>query len=150
MASAQEDGLIKFYLTEPNGNKHLVFQGNVSYLAGAGGAADGALGSVQTTEKWPFAPLSSIVAKNDWVLEVTFVPVGADGIDVSDSLWNIPITVKGVGMKHLSRGDFTNPTPADYTTVANIETVVGGYTITEGEVKFGGGKIWCDMQDDTA
>jgi hypothetical protein len=61
----------------------------------------------------------------------------------------VPLTVRGAGLKHISQADFQNPAAADYITVANIPTVVAGYKIVEEAVKFGGGPLYLDMQDDT-
>lgn len=155
MASAQEAGQVTFIARRVDGNTKEVMKAHVSILAGGGGAADGALASVDTPDQRLFAPESGPMMRADDVLQVQFTAEGADGIDVSDSIWQIPVTEydsngRRIGVKWLSRGDFTNPTPADYTTVANIPVTVGGYTVTEKGLKFGGGVIYTDFQDDTA
>lgn len=150
MASAQEAGKVRLQWRKPNNQIIPLMEMNVQDLAPEGGAADGALSSVKSVDERMFVPLHGHVAETDDILEVLFIADGADGIDVSDCIWSIPVTVSGLGMKTLSRGDFANPTPTDYTTVAAIPVVVGGYKVTEGRVKFGGGHIYLDMQDDTA
>lgn len=147
MVSVQEPGLVRLYRKQPNGNKSLIAQARVEQLAPAGGAADGAAASVSTPEKL-LTINSPVVLVNDDILEVTFEADAADGIDVSDSLWSIPLVTEQ-GSKALGRAQFANPTPADYTTVASVEMTVGGYRIVEGKARLSG-KIYLDMQDDTA
>lgn len=153
MASAQEAGQVTLYLKKTNGDRKKLWESHVSIAAPGGGAPDGALASVKTPNELLFAPVSSHAIDNDDIIEVQFVAEGADGIDVSDCIWLIPIMVNG-SVKHLSRAQFANPAPADYTTVANIPTIVGGYKVTEASggtpVRFGGGQIYVDIQDDTA
>ena len=150
MASVQEPCTVAFYAKEPSGNKHLLFSSDVTVLATGGGAPDAAATSTTKMNERLFVQrVDRVTLLNDWILEVEVTAVGADGIDVSDSIWSIPITVQGKGVKYLSQADFANPAAADWTTVAGIPTVAAGYKITEGRVRFGGGAIYCDIQDDT-
>lgn len=155
MVSLQEPGQIEIYAKRIDGMLKRVGKGHISHFAPAGGAADGALASVGTPDTRPFQPVSGPILRQNDLLEVNFIPFGADGIDVSDSIWIIPVTEYNsqgqiVGVKFLSREDFLNPTPVDYTTVANIPVIVGGYKVTEAGIRFGGGPIFLDIQDDTA
>jgi len=147
MASAQEPCLVRFYRVKPNGNKTLILQDRVESLAAAGGAPDGAATSMQTTEKWPVID-SNVILVNDDILEVTVELDASDGIDVSDCIWRIPL-VTSAGTKAIGRGQFSNPTPADNTPPASQEIVLGGYRIVEGQARVSG-RVWFDVQDDTA
>lgn len=147
MASAQEAGLVRLYRKQPNGNKSLVAQARVEQLAPAGGAPDGAAASVSTPEKL-LTINSPVTFVNDDVLEVTFEADAADGIDVSDSIWSIPL-VTPQGSKAIGRAQFANPAAADFTTIASTEITVAGYRIVEGSARLSG-KIFLDLQDDTA
>jgi len=154
MASIQEPGTVEIWATRSDGARRKVWSGSVANSAPAGGAPDGALSSVSTPEKRIFLPASMPILRRDDKIEVVFTAVGADGIDVSDSVWIIPVTEIGrdgrTSVKYLGQGDFTSPTPADYTTVANIPTIVGGYLVVEHGLQIGGGVLYLDMQDDTA
>lgn len=147
MASLQEPGLVRIYKSRASGDKVLVLQQRVEQLAPAGGAPDGAPASVSTPEKL-LTVNSNIVFQNDDIMLVTFAPdTGGDGIDVSDCIWAIPI-VTPAGSAAIGRAQFANPAAADFTTMAN-EQVVAGYRVTEGQLRLAG-KIYLDMQDDTA
>lgn len=147
MASVQEPCSVSLYKVEPNGNKTRLLKARVEQLAPAGGAPDGAPASVSTPEKLLFVN-SPIVLKNDDILQVAVTADGADGVDVSDCIFSIPLATTS-GTTVLSRADFANPAPADFTTVAGSEIVMGGYKITEGMARLSG-KIYLDVQDDTA
>lgn len=155
MASVQEPGMVEIWAKRVDGTRKRVFSGSVGMTAPAGGAPDGAHASVQTPEKRIFLNASTPILRPDDVIEVVFIADGADGIDVSDSIWAIPVTEiskdgKPMGTKFLGQGQFANPAPADYTTVAAIPVIVGGYKVTEAGLMIGGGPLWLDMQDDTA
>lgn len=147
MASVQENGLVRLYRLEPNGNKTLILQDRIETLAPAGGAPDGAGSSVSTPEKLVKID-SPVTLVNDDVLLVTFEPdAGGDGLDASDCIWRIPY-VTPQGSKSLGRAQFANPTFADLTLVANEQTIAG-YKVVEGTARLSG-IIYLDLQDDTA
>jgi len=146
MASLQEPSTIRFYRSEPNGNKTQILQQRVEMLAPAGGAPDGAGASVSTPEKL-LTVNSNVIMKNDDILLITIEPdASGDGLDASDCIWSIP-TVTTQGSSALGRADFANPTFADTTLIAN-EQVIAGYKVVEGALRIAG-KIFCDFQDDT-
>lgn len=149
MASVQEPSLVRLYRKNPNGNKTLIMQGRVEQLAPAGGAPDGAPASVSTPEKL-LTINSGVTLGNDDILEVSVILDSADGVDASDCVWSIPL-VTPMGSMTLGRGQFANPTFADLAaaTTAGVEIVIAGYRITEGQARLGG-KIYLDIQDDTA
>lgn len=155
MASAQEASQIELWAVRRDGMRKRVAKGHISVFAPGGGAADGALSSTTAIDARHVIPAGGPMLRPDDKIEVVAITEAGDGIDVSDCIWNVPVTeydVNGnvLGVKHLSRGDFTNPTPADYTAVANIPVVVGGYDVTEAGLKIGGSHIFLDLQDDTA
>jgi len=147
MASIQEPCLVRLYRSQPNGNKTQIAQARVEQLAPAGGAPDGAAASVATPEKL-LTINSPVVMQNDDVLLVSVELDASDGLDASDCIWSIPL-VTNQGSKTLGRTQFVNPTFADLTPAANVETFIAGYRIVEGQARLSG-KIYLDIQDDTA
>lgn len=156
MASAQESSKIRILAEHPDGRIKEVMKSHVTRTAPQGGAADGAVASVLSPDELMHVPTTGPVIPVNGVLKVEVTTEAGDGIDVSDCIWQIPITKvdsngNAIGTDLLSRSDFTNPTPADYTAVANIPVVAGGYTVTNATgIRFGGGHIYLDVQDDTA
>jgi hypothetical protein len=148
MASIQEPGMVRMYAMDPAGNKRQILMARVEDLAPAGGAPDGAAASIATPEK-RMVVSSPVVMYNDWTLLVTFESDAADGIDVSDNRWSIPVTTPS-GSVQLGTAQFLSPALADYTTVAGKEITVAGYKVVESRLTLGPGKIFCDFQDDTA
>lgn len=150
MVSLQEAGLVRIVAKKPTGEEVELYSGDVTVTAPGGGSADGAGSSTPKINERIFIPVRrNIVLRTNDIIFVEFTAVGGDGIDVSDSLWAIPLTTPN-GVKHISQSDFADPAAADYTTVAKIPVRVAGYKITEGVVFFGGGSMYLDMQDDTA
>lgn len=147
MASVQEPGLVRIYKKVPTGGAIPILQQRVEALAPGGGAPDGAPASVVTPEK-QIAVNSGVTLVNDDILLVTFQPdTAGDGIDASDCIWSIPL-VTPAGSMALGRAQFATPALADFTTIANEQTIAG-YKITEGTARLAG-KIYLDLQDDTA
>lgn len=146
MASLQESALIRIYRTQPNGNKTLLVQGRVEQLAPAGGAPDALAASVATPEKL-LTINSPVTMVNDDILEIAVISDAADGLDVSDMIWAVPL-VTTQGSKTIGRSDFANPATADVALVASVETVIAGYRVVEGQARLSG-KIFVDLQDDT-
>jgi len=147
MASAQLGVLARLYKKQPDGNKMLIAQARVEQLAPAGGAPDAAAASVSTPEKLLMIN-SPVTMVNDDILEITAESDTGDGLDASDCIWSIPL-VTPQGSKTIGRSQFANPTFADITLVAGVETVIGGYRIVEGQARLSG-KIYLDLQNDTA
>lgn len=149
MASAQEPGIVRIVAHKPTGEEVTLYEGDVTVTAPGGGSPDGAGSSTPKINERLHVPVHPAVLRNDDIIYVEFVAVGADGVDVSDCLWAIPLTVRGT-VKHIAQGSFATPAAADYTTVAAIPTRIAGYKITEGPCYFGGGSLYVDIQDDTA
>jgi hypothetical protein len=92
MASAQINGVLKFYRIKSNNTKEFLYGGDIKAL-GPSGSSDGTIAS--TPEKWVYIPLQSATDKilrvNEKLL-VTFTAASAATTDASDSAWAIPIT----------------------------------------------------------
>jgi len=149
MASVQEPCNIKIIARRPSGEERQLLSEHVTVLAPAGGAPDGAATSTAKINERHVVPINPNILRNEDIIFVEVTAPAADGIDVSDSIWAIPI-VTATGVKHLSQSDFQNPAAADATLVANLPLKIAGYKITEGPVQFGGSHIYLDIQDDTA
>lgn len=149
MASLQEPGTVVIYRRTPDGRKDPLLDMRVEVLAPSGGAPDAAAASVVTPEKRVVIGTVPVTLEIDDILELSFTADGADGIDVSDSIWQIPMTDSYGKVFYLSQGQFANPAAADYTTVAATEKTVAGWRATR-RSRLGGGPIYIDIQDDTA
>lgn len=149
MASIQEPGIVRLYREKPSGARTPILSAGVTVTAPAGGAPDGAGASVSTPEKWIKVHQPGVQLMIDDFLTMTFEAVGADGIDVSDSIWSIPF-VTPAGTQYLSQSDFAAVAAADYTTTAAREIVVAKKRVTEGNGCYISGPLYLDMQDDTA
>jgi len=148
MASVQEAGLVRVVARKPTGEEIELYSGSVTVTAPGGGSPDGAGSSTPKINERVFIPVHKAVLRTNDIIFVEFTAVGADGVDVSDSVWAIPLTTTS-GVKHIAQSDFADPAAADYTTVAAIPVRVAGYKITEGVARFGGGSLYLDIQDDT-
>lgn len=150
MASLQEPGIVRVIGRSPNGREVLLWEGSVSVSAPGGGAPDGVLSSAVSIDRRLFVPVrSDVILTDNSRIYVEFTPDGTDGIDVSDCIWDIPITTPN-GVKFISRSQFADHASVDYTATAAVPARVAGYKITEGRVQFGGGPLYIDIQDDTA
>lgn len=155
MASAQLAGSITIKAVRRDGNSRDVSKGHISVFASAGGAPDGALATVGAIDTRHVIPESGPMLRPDDKILIEFTSEIADGMDVSDSVWVIPVTEydtngRRIGVKHLSQGQFTTPTPADFTAVVGLPIIVGGYTVTEAGLRIGGSHVFLDAQNDTA
>jgi len=150
MASIQEPGEVRVVARSARtGNEKQLYKGSVTVTAPGGGSPDGAGSSTPKINERLHVSVHPQVLRTNDIVFVEFTTVGADGVDVSDSIWAIPLLING-SIVHKAQGDFLDPVPADYTAVAKIPVKVGGYKITEDNVQFGGGSFYLDIQDDTA
>ena len=150
MASDQATGAeIRIYAKDPAGNEVKLFQG-VNEQTGPGGSPDGAQPTVKDNEL-PFMPVHPFKLKGGDKLVVKAVLKVADGLDASDSVFNIPIRRNG-GAEMLSIADVGYTTDYPASTPANVELPLGsGYTVPEGDViQLGGGKYFISVENDTA
>jgi len=148
MASAIENGEIKVYAVESNGQRHLTHRFRSEGIISAGGSPDGVLANL-TADKWSFVPRCNLILKKDWKVIMAFKSDGADGLDVSDCVINFPLFISGGGQKTLNTTDLG--ITSDLTCVAGTEQDLGtGYTITDGRCNLGGAPAVISIQDDTA
>lgn len=147
MGSAAIDGsILKIYAVSPEGHRFLIAQGVTEYW-GPGGSSNAVIAN--TPEKWAFIPLSPLILTTGWKVVPVCILGTADGMDASDGAWQIPVTIKGVGLRHLTVTDCGGADLAAATT-GTVEHDLGtGYTVPTGmELKIGGGKIWMSAEDD--
>jgi hypothetical protein len=150
MASAQIDGILKFYRITPTGTKVLLTSGATKYL-GPSGSSDGVIAS--TPEKWAGLPAlnskNKVLQVND-KLHVTFTPVAAATTDASDAAWVIPITLADGTADSLNgpsdTGTWDSFVLGDVALIANRE-----YPVCEKVVRspfaLGGGKIFASVEN---
>lgn len=148
MASLQEPGTVVIIGKKPTGQSVELYSGDVSVCAPGGGSPDAIGSGTPKLNERLFVPVHPAVLRTNDIIYVEFTANGGDGIQVADCIWAIPLTTTN-GVKHISINNFANPAPADYTAVAGIPVKIGGYKIIEGAVRFGGGSLYVDIQDDT-
>jgi len=150
MASAQIDGVLKFYRITPTGSKVFLTGGHVKQL-GPSGSPDAVIGS--TPEKWVFIPqltaAHKILRVND-KLHVTFTPTGAATCDASDATWSIPISYKDGSADSLA-GPSDSAT-WDVFVLGDVAVVAGReYPVCEKTIRqpmvLGGGKIFATIEN---
>lgn len=144
MASAQEPGLVEIFIEKPNGNRYLVLSKRTEEL-GPGGAPDHVVSA--NTEKWRFLPKGGGVIDRGDKMVIMLTTDGADGIDVSDCVFSIPVTNLSNGLvETLTDGKFTM---SDVTCPAGTQLKLAEYEFTAGNKQFGGGYIGLFIEDDT-
>ena len=147
MASAPLTGsTVLIYAKSPEGHKYLVTKGSTEYF-GAGGSPDGVPAS--KVDQWVFLPQSKLTLTGGWKVLVSVILGSADGVDVSDSACQLPIHVRGVGVRHLSSSDLGGQDLAAATTTIVEHDFGTGYTVPDGQqVRIGGAKIWFSVEND--
>jgi len=148
MASDQLTGaIIRLYATEPNGNRHKVFEG-VNEITGPGGSPDGVIATVKDNEL-PYMDLSPIKLSGGWKAQMTVELTVADGSDASDSIIMVPVQTQN-GKKTLTAADFGYTVDYPAATAASVELPVGaGKTVPDGESwQLGGAKYFISIEND--
>ena len=148
MASLQEPGLVRIMVKKPTGPEEEVYSGSVTVTAPGGGSPDGAGSATPKINERLFVPVSRPILRNNDIMFVEFTPVGADTLDITAMLWDIPVTTAN-GVKHITIADFSDPALAAVALTAGIPVRVAGFKVTEGPLQFGGGPLYIDFQDDT-
>ena len=143
MASAQEPCTVKLYVEEPTGKRHPVIDRRVEEL-GPSGSSDH--GIALTPSKWVLVPTLGGTIHRGWRLIMVLVADGADTTDKADCVFSIPYTDAKGGQHTITDKDFTL---TDVTTVANVPVEFGYYEFKGGPFRFGGGKIFISIEDDT-
>ena len=155
MASAQEPSLIKVYLVEPNGKRYKVYEDRVENV-GFGGSADGTI--AKDPDTWKVVSVNpNVTAYGGWKVIMTATLDSADGVDASDCQILIPVVMKSTGISEPSTSTTLNATNLGFTTdfpagtIASNEIDCGaGYTVPNGKsLRFGGGRIFISIEDDT-
>lgn len=151
MASANEPGVLKIFAESPEGQRFLTHRYRSDSPINAGKSPDGVLANL-TIDKWQFVPeYTGVTLTGGWKVILNFTLDAADGIDASDCVINLPLTIRGGGVRQLNATDlgFTTDLPAS--TVAAQPIDLGtGYTIPNGQsCHIGGGAGVISIEDDT-
>lgn len=150
MASGQAPGAkLRIYIVKPNRKRIPVFQG-VNEQTGPGGSPDGAQATVKSNEL-PLMNVARDVAEGGDRIVITGELTTADGLDSSDSVFNVPFVRNGA-VEYLSRSDFGYTTDYPAATPVGVEFDLGaGYTVPQGEkINIGGGTYFISLENDTA
>lgn len=150
MASGQAPGAkIVFYGVSPSGDKKRLFQG-VNEQTGPGGSPDGVQATVKANEL-PFMPVSPTSLTGGYKIIPYVVLTATDGLDASDSVFNIPILRNG-SLEYLSRTDFGYTTDYPASTPIDVELQLGsGYVVPESDnISLGGATFFASVENDTA
>ena len=147
MASAQEPGLVRFYVKRPNGDLDHIYENRVEFL-GPGGSPDHVVASTATPDVLlNIPPIANVpIARGD-KLVMTVELDASDGIDVSDCVFQIPFRNAAGGVFVLTDRKMTM---SDLTPPAGTELTLATYEFEQGPFVFGGGKIFVSIEDDTA
>ena len=122
---------------------------SINQTAPGGGAPDADATKVPTPNELLKISGTGVTLQKDDILLMSYIPQAAATIDISDSIWSIPLATSN-GSKDLLIGDFDEPTPADATIPAGVETVIGGYRVVDPAGVSIAGNIFADLQDNTA
>lgn len=151
MASATENGELRIYAVSPEGQRILTHRYRNGGAISAGGSPDGVLAN-KTQDKWVFIPKADYpVLTGGWKVQLFIVLDASDGLDASDSYIEIPLTIRGGGIKYLNATDLGYTTDYPANSPAGVELPLGaGYTIPDGqEAKIGGDHGVISIEDDT-
>lgn len=151
MASAQEkNATIMLVAESPAGDRKKIFSGIVSQT-GPGGAPDGVQATVKDNEL-PFMPLNQFAIPAGWKVVPVLKLAEADGVDVSDCVFNVPVRDQTGAQRYLNTTDLGMSTDLPASTPAGQLVDLGtGYTVPESQTLFiGGGKYFISVEDDTA
>ncbi len=140
---------LRIYAVNPNKQKIPLFSG-VNEQTGPAGSPDGVQGTVKANEL-PFMAVQPGVLRGGDKLMIFGELTVADGLDASDSVFNVPILRNGA-VEYLSAADFGYTTDFPAGSLANIEHQLGsGYVVPEGDkIQLGGGNYFMSLQNDTA
>ena len=134
MVSAQIPGRLRFYRKTPEGNRILLFEGDIQQL-GPGGSSEGVIAN--TPEKWVFIPAQrradKVMLPNDHLVATYEAAAGAT-TDASDGAVVLPLTLNGGTPLNLGKfddaGDWDVIQMGDVAMLA-LETVIAERTIRE-------------------
>lgn len=149
MASGQLSCVNRLYAVRPDGKKFRLFSAS-NNITGPGGSPDGVQATVKANELPEMAvnPLEM----NPGTKIVPYVELSvSDGMDVSDSIWSVPILRNGAP-DYLEASDLgmTADLPAGFP-VSREVPVGSGYTIPDGDkIQVGGATYFISSENDTA
>jgi hypothetical protein len=150
MASANEAGVLRIVAESPEGHQIVTHTYRSDGFINAGKSPDGVLANL-TRDKWAFIPKADYpVLSGGWRIRLLFKLDAQDGLDASDGVIQIPLTVKGQGIQFLSAADLghTVDFPAS-TTLGTWHELGTGYTVPNGQqVKIGGDYGVISVEDD--
>lgn len=140
---------LRIYATAPSGRKEPLFQG-VNEQTGPAGSPDSVQATVKANEL-PFMPVAPFTLKGGDKLQIFAILTVADGLDASDSVFNVPILRNGA-LEYLSRSDFKYTTDYPASSPIDVELQLGdGYQVPENDViQLGGGNYFMSLENDTA
>lgn len=149
MASATAPGVVRVYATEPNGHKHLVYQFKNGGAVSAGGSPDGVLAN-KTIDTQLFIAKKRPILQGGWKVQLTLALTTADGLDASDSYIELPLSIRGAGVRHLTSADLGYTVDFPAASPASVELPIGaGYTVPNGEeAMIGGAHCVISVEDD--
>lgn len=133
MASATKAGNLRLYAVAPTGERVLAWQGRNGGAISAGGSPDAVLAN-KTADKWDFIPkFDGAILSGGWKVMLTLEMDAADGLDASDSVVEIALTLSTGTVKRLNTADLGYTVDYPAATSASVELPMGaGYSIPNG------------------
>jgi hypothetical protein len=131
MASATESGEVRIMAEDIQGNQFVCYKLRTDGAINAGGAPDGVLANA-TVDKQVKLGLAGPVCRGGWKIRMILKMDGADGIDASDCVVQIPITEDNGTQRVLNASDFGFSTDLPAASPAGQLLELGtGYTVPE-------------------
>lgn len=155
MASANEAGELRIVVEDPQGNQGICHKFRSDSAVNAGKSPDGVLANL-TTDKQMKVGLGGPVATPGSRVRLFFKFDATDGLDVSDGVYQIPVTFDDGTERVLSASDLGISTDIPAATVAGSWIELGsGYLVPDGVRLRVGSKsmltpIVISVEDDTA
>lgn len=149
MATAREEGLIKFQAVSPSGGTQpLMGYVDTRELAPTGKIAE--------PDKWFTFPLSPVALNgtNGWKIQMIMKSEATDILDnADDSIVKVPAIVNGI-LTTIGKDEFQQETGDKYASpslTAGVDVIIGEYDVPAGTiVQLGGKRGWLETYDDTA
>lgn len=151
VASANEPGIVKIVAISPTGRRRDLYSTRSDGPINAGKSPDGVLANL-TVDKQVHLPVMGPWLMPGVKITVNFTLDAADGIDVSDGVFQIPIVFSDGTRKVLNATDMGITTDLPAGTLASLPIDLGaGWEVPNGvAVKLGGGPCVISIEDDTA
>lgn len=155
MASANEPAELRIVAEDPFGNQVVCHKFRSDSAVNAGKSPDGVLANL-TTDKQMKVGLAGPVLTGGWRVRLFAKLDAADGIDVSDGVFQIPVTYADGSERVLSAADIGATTDLPAATPASSWVELGtGYLVPDGvRIRVGSNTmltpIVLSLEDDTA